>query len=249
MIRYQTFKVTIPRGTNSVTEQQVELYRDMPTLSGIGVVLLNDASKQLVQLAIADRVKDLVDPIPVHFFKTPYTYYLPVHTEAGGNNLFIRRIAENATHSDTNLLVVCQLTDEEMKPAKPFRFFYHRLQVPQLSNGTVWKSPLVNLPTEYKYVSGMWVTVRMRKGGSIGGVLSPVALGLGIKDITGMPQLDTVPVDLLSRDGAGYNHNRRFYPVNFKAGGSINIELTAFGSVLESYVDVVMLLSNHKLEL
>lgn len=248
MIRYQTQMITIPAGSGSVSEDVMEMYRDMPSLTGIGVVALGHPDGEVASLAFADRVKDLADPVPVHFYKTPYTYWLPVHTEAAGNNLTIRKISDNVSR-DLNVLVTLQLSDEEIKPAKPFRFFSKRLEPGSMSAGSIYRSGLVNLPTEFKYVSGMWVTVRIAKGGTPAGVIRPVDLLMSVHDITGMPKLDYVPVDLLYRDGAGYNQNRRFYPVNFNGGGSVYFELKTYGGLPESIVDVVLLMSDDKLKL
>jgi hypothetical protein len=141
------------------------------------------------------------------------------------------------------------LDDTEDKHEKPFRYFYYRIQLPQLSAGTLYNSQLINLPTEYKYVSGMWVTIRPRKGDSPMGVIKPVNLAMAVYDITGMIKLDYVPVDLLYRDGGNYNHNKRFFPVNFNAGGSVSFSLKAFESIPQAYVDIVMLLSDKQIEL
>jgi hypothetical protein len=248
MIRYQSQYITIPAGSGSVSETILEMYRDMPSLTGIAVTTLGDPAREVASLAFADRVKDLADPVPVHFYKTPYTYWLPVHTEAAGNNLTIRKISDNVQR-DITLMVTLQLSDEKVKPAKPFRFFHKRLQPGQIEAGSIYRSELVNLPTEFKYVSGMWVSVREAKGGTPSGVLKPVDLMLSAHDITGMPKLDFVPVDLLYRDGAGYNHNRRFYPVNFNGGGSIYFELKTQGGLPETIIDIVLLMSDHKLKL
>ena len=248
MIRYQIQHITIPAGNGQVTEQTIELYRDMASVTGITIQPVDETENQLGQIEVADSVKPLIDAVPLHYWKTPYMFWVPVHTAAAGANLYIKKYADSITR-DVNLLLTLMLRDKTKEPAKPFRYFYKRVEVSQMLTGGIWQSNLINIPTEYTYISGIWVTIRARKGNSVATLMKPVPLTLALYDITGMIRLDSVPVDLLYRDGAGYNHNRRFYPVNIKAGQSIKLELHAIKTTPDVYMDVIFLLSNDKIKL
>lgn len=238
-IRYQTVRLFMPDGITSL-RRSVELFSDMAYCTGVSVTVYDGNSTDAV-LTLTDGVVRILNPTPLVFFDDSlYKGFVPLQFVARGRRVDInleRTVEQSEVYVDVMFLL-------ENKPVESYEFMYRHIRY-RPTPDPIQRTPLFNLPREYKYVNGIWIRDRYYQGGSMYNIDRP-GWSVELRSQSDELLLDAIPLSHMRRFSD--NLNGQFYPVNIRAGQDIYATLYNRNDMYyaDERLDVVFLLSDRE---
>lgn len=236
-VRYQTVRVFMGEGALSI-RRSVELFADMAHCTGVSITVY--AGQQTdTTVTLTDGVIRLLNLTPLVFFDdSSYKGFVPLQFPARGRKVDIH-LERTSPDGEVIIDVMFLLQD---KTVETYEFMYRHIRYNPTPDA-VQRTPLFNLPREFKFVNGIWIKNR-RFDGTYWENIDRPGWAVELRSQSDELLLDAVPLSHMRRFSD--NLNGQFYPVNIRAGQDIYATLYNRSDMfyVDERLEVLFLLTN-----